>query len=131
MRSYVSENAEELGEVFGVSPAEIVKGTEAEEERQHRERGEREAAHQKALADDLVKMAAAWRQAETIRAFLGTVTEKVADADRSEDFAAWFAWAKEHAEKMDPLTEPKKIAKALRLAAEDVTRTNGARASTS
>jgi hypothetical protein len=46
------------------------------------------------------------------------VTGKLAEADKSEAFAAWFAWAMEHAEKMDPLTEPKKIAKALRLAAD-------------
>ncbi len=41
----------------------------------------------------------------------------VSKAERSESFAAWFTWAMGRAERMDPLTEPARIAKALRLAA--------------
>jgi hypothetical protein len=85
----------------------------AEEERQQRERDARDAAHQKALHDDLVRMANEWQQADVVRAFLAALTAKVPQAERTPDFSAWLDWAEEHAKAIDPLTEPQGIARPL------------------
>lgn len=86
-----------------------------EQQRQLEERRavERRAADQKALHDDLVKMANDWRQAETVRAFLTALSARVPEEDRSGAFDIWLAWATKHAEALDPLREPARVAKAL------------------
>lgn len=86
-----------------------------EDEQRRREEAEHQATHRRALGDDLVRMATAWRTAETVRLFLAAVGEKVPEDERTEQFAAWFAWAKNYMEGMDPLKTPDTIAKHLDL----------------
>ena len=85
----------------------------AEEERRRQERAAQIATHEQGLREDLVRMAGAWRQADTVRAFLDAVEVAVPAADRAEGFRVWLRWATEYAGQLDPLNMPQKIAKAL------------------
>lgn len=82
-------------------------------EKQHLEHEQRRAAHRRALADDLAAMAAAWSEAERIRAFLDAATHAVPVAEQSSEFAAWLAWAQAHAGSIDPLSRGATIGKSL------------------
>lgn len=85
----------------------------AEEERQRREREAREAAHRKALEDDLLRMANEWREADVVRSFLRAVEARLPEPERSSDLRRWLTWATAHAESLDPLRAPERIAKPL------------------
>jgi hypothetical protein len=47
------------------------------------------------------------------REFLLAMSERVPETGRSPEFARWFVWATEYAEKHDPLGEPERVAQSL------------------
>jgi len=71
------------------------------------------AAHAEALAKDLVAMANAAEQAETVRRFLQRLEATVPSGQRSDDFTSWLRWASDHAARLDPLSKPETVAKRL------------------
>lgn len=83
---------------------------QAREERRQQVSAAR-AAHPDRLAQDLVAMADAADEAEKVRRFLARVEAKMPEDERSDAFSAWFKWATGHAEQLDPLSRPDRIAK--------------------
>ncbi len=84
------------------------------EEAQRRER-EREALakHRDALLKDLREMTRRWTEAQSLHAFLGGVRAAVPEFERDEKMVAWLAWADTQVRLLDPLAEPRQIAKRL------------------
>ena len=80
--------------------------------RRRREREARAAAHLKLLEEDLSNMATAWCKAETIRQYLDAA-ERAVGAPPPEGFSKWIAWARQFAQRMDPVGRPGLIAKRL------------------
>lgn len=69
------------------------------------------AAHTEALAKDLIAMANAAEQAETVRRFLQRLEATVPSGQRSDEFTTWLRWAGDHAARLDPLSKPETVAK--------------------
>jgi len=74
---------------------------------------ERRAAHRRALAEDLATMAAAWSEAERIKAFLDAASHAVPMGAQSQEFTDWLAWGRAHAAALDPLSRGERVAKPL------------------
>lgn len=75
--------------------------------------GERRVAHRLALADDLATMAAAWSEAERLKAFLDAASHAVPLAAQTQEFTAWLTWGRAHAAALDPLSRGERVAKPL------------------
>jgi hypothetical protein len=71
-------------------------------EAEQRER-ERIAALQKARSDALLSDAVAWRDADTIRAFVAATQAALAGAQPPDKIEAWVQWALAEADRRDPL----------------------------
>jgi hypothetical protein len=92
--------------------AEVRHRTEEEQQR-HRARAETQARYHQVLLNDLRATASRWAEAQTVRLFLRAVSEAVPEHERSAGFAAWLTWANEHADEIDPLHIPERLAKRL------------------
>lgn len=86
---------------------------EREEERRRLREQETCAKHELAMSRDLRGLARRWAVATQVRAFLEAIEDAVPVPDRGEGFTAWLRWANEHADQLDPLSEPHKIAMVL------------------
>jgi hypothetical protein len=95
---------------IGEDVAREMKKAEAEDKARIAE-AEARAAYQRELERDLTTMADRWSAARNIRAFLAAVDAVVPAGNRNDRYAAWLAWARTHAARIDPLTEPQTIAK--------------------
>lgn len=71
-------------------------------EAEQRER-ERIAALQKARSDALLSDAIAWREADTIRAFVAATQAALSGAQPHDKIEAWAQWALAEADRRDPL----------------------------
>jgi len=82
-----------------------------EEERKRREEVEKQRAAEDARLRDLEKQAEIWAKTQQLRAFIQAVeslaVEKQFPDDTRQWFAKWIAWAKDHADRLDPLRELK------------------------
>jgi hypothetical protein len=58
-------------------------------------------------------MANSWVTANQIRGFLRAVEERLPAEGRSDGTAAWVAWARAHADNVDPLSSVERIPKKL------------------
>lgn len=85
---------------------------EAEEKRRQAE-VEARARYQRAVERDLRRAAHHWAVSQQLRSFLDAVEEAVPATDRGEGFRGWLKWAEAYAHRLDPLSEPYKIAKVL------------------
>ena len=59
-------------------------------------------------------MAEAADQADKVRRFLERVSVTVPEGERSDEFVSWFHWAVRHANKLDPLSRPERVAKRMK-----------------
>jgi hypothetical protein len=127
-RSWSDGRRQRLESVLGeiVLGIEELAAFEAEEERQREAQRRAEAAearqrqiaaqraeHERALTKDLTDMANAWADAKNLRAFLTAVEEGVPAEFKTEGFRAWVDWARARVEAVDPLSDPRQIAKVL------------------
>jgi len=83
-----------------------------EEQRRERER-EARAKYAAALVTDLKEMARRWSEAHQVDAFVRAVRSAVPEGERPEGLDAWLEWAAAQARSMDPLAQPRDIAKKL------------------
>ena len=95
--------------------AEAAERKRVEEEAADRRRQEADLRrqHQRALRHDLRGMTRRWALATRVRAFLDRIEHTVPAPDRGEGFSRWLAWARSEADRIDPLTAPRAIAKTL------------------
>jgi hypothetical protein len=77
-----------------------------EQERLRQEQAERERA-ERARVEKLLADAEAWRRADVIRGYVGAVERLALDRQMNPaegtELGAWLAWAREQAEKLDPV----------------------------
>lgn len=78
-----------------------------EQERLRRDQAERERI-ERARVEALLAEAAAWRRASDLRAYIAAVEERAADGqttDASPELLNWLSWAREQADRLDPVTQ--------------------------
>ena len=78
-----------------------------EEERRRREEERRRIEIEKAKLQELENQAYLWAKSKQIRAYIEAAENTIANQQLSEDertkFVEWITWAKQHAERIDPL----------------------------
>ncbi len=94
--------------------AEVRRLREEEEARMVRLR-EVQAQRMAALEEDLQTMAARWAAARQIEDFVSAAEQVLVGALRDEAAAAWLGWARQCAQRLDPLSDPTTVAKSLPL----------------
>jgi hypothetical protein len=78
-----------------------------EQERLRQEQAERERV-ERARVEALLAEATAWRKVNDLRSYIAAVEERAADAqtmDTSPKLANWLSWAREQADRLDPVTQ--------------------------
>jgi hypothetical protein len=105
-----------LGELVAKMIADALESRHRREERRRRETESREQARLRAIEDENRraeegKMAqwdewmTAWKRSREIRAFARAIRRKRAPIEEGSERAGWLAWAKEYADRIDPLRD--------------------------
>ena len=84
---------------------------EWEEAKRGRERREVSLRYERALIDDLERMAADWATACQIGSFLSAAAAAMPSSARTPEAALWLAWATDYVSKLDPLGDPDTVPK--------------------
>jgi hypothetical protein len=93
--------------------AEAAQERAREEQQRHRDWEERRASHRKDLVEHIVRTAADWSRAESIRGFLRAAAAAIPVDERDAQLTTWLAWAAGCADAIDPLRKGEPLARAL------------------